>query len=67
MTTVVQLRAGSLRRNNPASRKAADEFRGDVLAYGEILYDSLRKRRDFAVSGAGERASHRQKKAETVD
>gem|GEM_PF-3709723 len=39
-------------RPHPASH--SDEFREDVIMYGAMLYQDLRKRLDFASLGVGE-------------
>lgn len=37
------------RRNKPTPTTVREEFREDVIAYGALLYDSLRQRQDFEV------------------
>lgn len=49
MTTVTQLRTPMSRRNRPTPTTVREEFREDVIAYGALLYDSLRQRQDFEV------------------
>lgn len=49
MTTVTQLRTPMSRRNRPTQATVREEFREDVIAYGALLYDSLRQRQDFDV------------------
>jgi hypothetical protein len=68
MTTVVELRAGQLRRNKPTSQRAVDEFRDDVLTYGSVVYEALKRRRDFCVSTPPEhKESRRTKYEESAD
>jgi hypothetical protein len=64
MENVVELRTKVLRRSKPDPQSRTDEFRGDVIAYGAVLYDALRKRRDFSVSGISEDRSLRRKKVD---
>lgn len=64
MTTVVALRANQLRRNKPDAPSPVGEFREDVLTYGAMVYDSLKKRRDFCVSIPNEHSDSRRRKAE---
>lgn len=45
-----------MRRNKPAQGDVSDEFRDDVLEYGGMLYESLRRRRDFDTAGDQPRA-----------
>ena len=35
------------RRNKPSRAAVREEFRDDVIAYGALLYESLRQRQDF--------------------
>ena len=62
--TVVQLRSKVLPRSKSAHENASDDFRDDVLEYGGILYESLRRRRDFgsAVDRVREREVRHQKR-----
>lgn len=64
MTTVVALRANQLRRSKPALPNPSGEFREDVLTYGSIVYEGLKKRRDFCVSIPAEHSDMRRRKAE---
>lgn len=60
MTTVVQLmRAKPLPQSNPSNETVTDDFRQDVIAYGALLYDVLKKRRDFSTIEAGATRSGR--------
>jgi hypothetical protein len=52
MAPVVELKAMQSRQNKTDRQHIVDEFRGDVLTYSVMLYDSLRKRRDFCAVGA---------------
>lgn len=55
MTTLVNLREAQLQRSKAAEQRALEEFREDVVTYGGVLYESLKKRRDFNVPSPSER------------
>ena len=64
MTTVVSLRTSQLRRNKSETPTAIGEFREDVLTYSSIVYEALRKRRDFYTSTPSEHSNARRKKGD---
>jgi hypothetical protein len=51
MTTVVELRGEQLRRSKPTQPRVVENFRDDVVTYGGVLYDVLRRRKDFLQAG----------------
>lgn len=66
MTTVVKMEVPVSRRNK--SSDAGNEFRIDVINYGAVFYNALKKRKDFGALQAKEsRARRPSKEAVSAD